>query len=294
MIRRIVRESFVLLNVDHVSLGVKWNYKNVLSPYYRMYYIDGGQGLIYGQEQTCPLEPGFLYLIPSFTLCNLQCSGHLSQYFVHFFEDAGGGISLFHNCHTVFKVKASDIDVANFKRLLQINPCRKLNRSDNPRAYEKHVYYQEYEELNNSQSYDLFLETQGILLQLVSRFVPLKTQNQTDSTGIPSKVMDLPGYIQLNLGKPLTVTSLASLVSLHPDYLSRLFVRMTGQRPLSYIHNKRIERAQHLIVTTDMSLSQIAETLGFDNVQHFSKVFRKITSLTPGRYREQHYTFGHM
>ncbi|MBS1601711.1 MAG: helix-turn-helix transcriptional regulator [Bacteroidetes bacterium] len=294
MIRRIIKESFVLLNIDHVNLGAKWNYKDVLSPYYRMYYIDGGQGLIYSQKQTWSLEPGFMYLIPGFTLCNLLCTARLSQYFIHFFEDTGDGISLFHNSNTVFKVRASDMDIANFKRLLQINPCRKLNRSDNPRAYEKHAYYQEYEELNNSQSYDLFLETQGILLQLVSKFVPLKNQTRTDSTGIPSKVMDLLGYIQLNLGNPLTVTSLARLVSLHPDYLSRLFVKMTGQRPLAYIHNKRIERAQHLIVTTDMSLSQIAETMGFDNVQHFTKVFRKITSLTPGRYREQHNSFGHM
>ena len=180
MIRRIVKESFILLNVDYVRLGEKWNYKNVLSPYYRMYYIEDGQGLIYSQKQTWPLEPGNLYLIPSFTLCNLRCSGRLNQYFIHFFEDAGDGISLFHNCQTVFRVQASEMDIGNFKRLLQINPCRKINRSDNPRIYEKHAYYQEYEQLNNSQPYDLFLETQGILLQLVSKFIRLKTQDLID------------------------------------------------------------------------------------------------------------------
>lgn len=280
----------MLLNIDHVQLDAKWNYKNVLSPYYRMYYIDGGEGLIYSQKQTWPLEPGFMYLIPAFTLCNLKCSGRLSQYFVHFFEDAGDGISLFHNCNTIFKISASDMDIANFKRLLQINPFRKINRSDNPRVYEKQAYYQEYEQLNNTQPYDLFLETQGILLQLVSKFLPLKTQNQLDPGSIPSNVVDLLGYIQLNLGKPLSVNSLAKMVSLHPDYLSRLFVKLTGQRPLAYIHNKRIERAQHLIVTTNLSLSRIAETMGFDNVQHFSRLFKKITSLTPGRYRDQHHT----
>jgi AraC-like DNA-binding protein len=288
----LLKESFVLLHVDHVSLGPKWNYANVLSPYYRMYYIDGGQGLINSQKKTWSLEPGFMYLIPSFTLCNLRCSGRLSQYFVHFFEDTADGISLFHNSHTVFRVSASDMDIAGFKRLLQINPFRKINRSDNPNVYEKQAYYQEYEQLNNTQPYELFLETQGILLQLVSKFLPLKTQEPTDPCTIPSNVVDLLGYIRLNLGKPLSVNGLAKMVSLHPDYLSRLFVKLTGQRPLSYIHNKRIERAQHLIVTTDMSLTQISETMGFDNVQHFSKVFKKVTSLTPGRYRDQHHAPG--
>ena len=292
VIRRVLKESFVLLHVDHVRLDDKWNYRNVLSPYYRMYYIDAGQGAIYHKEQTWALEPGFMYLIPGFTLCNLQCSGHLSQYFIHFFEDAVDGISLFHNSQTVFKVRASEMDIGNFKRLLQINPGRKINRSDNPQVYEKHAYYMEYEELNNSQSYPLFIETQGILLQLISKFVQLRSAGHADSRSIPSKVLDLLGFIQLNLGKPLTVNSLAKMANLHPDYLSRLFVKLTGQRPLAYIHNKRIERAQHLIVTTDMSLTQISETMGFDNVQHFSKVFKKITSLTPGRYRDQHHTPG--
>jgi AraC-like DNA-binding protein len=290
MSRRVLKHSFVLLNVDHVLLGKKWNYKNVLSPYYRMYYIDEGAGSISNDKGSWVLEPGYMYLIPSFTLCNLQCSGHLGQYFIHFFEDTLDGISLFHNSRTVFKVKATDLDIANHKRLLEINPGRKINRSDNPKVYEKSIYYKEYEELNNRQSYILFLETQGILLQLISKFIGPKQLEQTDTTGIPSKVVDLLGFIQLNLSQALTVKQLAKMVNQHPDYLSRLFLKLTGERPLSYIHTKRIERAQYLMVTTQMSLSQIAEATGFDNLPHFSKVFKKKTSLTPGQYREQNAT----
>jgi len=292
MNRRVLKHSFVLLNVDHVQLGKKWNYKNVLSPYYRMYYIDEGKGSISNEKDAWVLEPGYMYLIPSFTLCNLQGSDHLGQYFVHFFEDAVDGISLFHNSRTVFKVKATGGDTGNFKRLLDINPGRKINRSPNPKVYEKNVYYQEYEALNNQQSYELFLETQGILLQLISKFIGPEQLQKSDTTGIPAKVIDLLGFIQLNLGKRLTVKQLATMVNQHPDYLSRLFLKLTGERPLSYIHTKRIERAQYLMMTTQQSLSQIAEATGFDNLPHFSKVFKKKTSLTPGQYREQNQATG--
>jgi AraC-like DNA-binding protein len=288
MTRRVLKHSFVLLNVDHVQLGKKWNYKNVLSPYYRMYYIDEGEGTITNEKDAWVLEPGYLYLIPSFTLCNLQCSGHLGQYFIHFFEDAVDGISLFHNSRTVFKLKATGLEIAQIKRLLDINPGRKINRSSNPKDYEKNIYYQEYEALNNRQSYELFLETQGILLQLISKFIGPEQLQKSDTTGIPSKVVDLLGFIQLNLDKPVTVKQLAKMVNQHPDYLSRLFLKLTGERPLSYIHTKRIERAQYLMMTTQLSLSQIAGATGFDNLPHFSKVFKKKTSLTPGQYREQH------
>jgi AraC-like DNA-binding protein len=285
--RRLLRHSFILLNVDYVSLDNKWNYKNVISPYYRMYYIDGGEGSVSAGKRSCLLEPGFLYLIPSFTICNLHCPSWLSQYFIHFFEDSRDGLSLFHDNRTIFKIQASDTDIGNFKRFLEINPFRKINRSDNPKVYEKNVYYQEYEDLNKKQSNKFFLETQGILLQLVSRFLDAEQSPYVNINDIPSKIVDLLGFIQLNLNQPLTVKMLADKVNLHPDYLSRIFLKLTGERPLSYIHTKRIERAQYLIVTTDKSLTQIAEDTGFSSLPHFSKIFRAVTSLTPGKYREQ-------
>jgi len=74
---------------------------------------------------------------------------------------------------------------------------------------------------------------------------------------------------------------------LQHDYFSRLFLQFTGERPLTYIHGKRIERAQYLIATTSLSFSEIAEETGFENVPYFSKIFKKVTSLTPGEYKKQ-------
>jgi hypothetical protein len=91
MIKRALKHTYTLLNVDHVSLGPKWNYKNVISPYFRLYYIDAGAGEISDISTTLELEPGFLYIIPSFTLCNLTCQSHLSQYFIQFFKESSDG-----------------------------------------------------------------------------------------------------------------------------------------------------------------------------------------------------------
>lgn len=288
MSRRILKHTLSLLNIDYVSLDKRWNYKNVLSPYYRLYYIDQGSGDITNGKDRWQLEPGYLYLIPGFTLCNLHCASFMSQYFIHFFEDAANSISLFHNHRTVFKTAATAMDIAGVQRLLEINPNRKINRSDNPMVYEKSVYYKEYEALNNQQSPALFIETQGILLQLVARFVALQPGTQDITSGIPAKIVDLLGYINLNLNQAITVKKLADMTNYHPDYLSRLFMKLTGERPLSYIHTKRIERAQYLLVTTQLSLAEIAEATGFDNLPHFSRVFKSKTSLPPARYREQH------
>ena len=287
MIKRALKNTFTLLNVDHVNLDSKWNYKNVISPYFRLYYIDAGEGEIWDVSTKIKLEPGFLYIIPSFTLCNLFCKSHLIQYFVQFFEESSDGISLFANRRSILKVKATEVDIINFSRLLEINPGRGINRSDNPRIYEKHVFYKEYEELNNRQSVSTFTETHGILLQLVSRFLTPEISESRDTGPVPVKILNAISYIQLNLHRDLSVTFLAKRANLHTDYFSRLFYRHTGERPVRYIHEKRIERAQYLMATTQMTYAEIATQTGFENVFYFSKIFKKTTGMSPGNYKKQ-------
>jgi AraC-like DNA-binding protein len=287
MIKRALKQTFTLLNVDHVELDSRWNYKNVISPYFRLYYIDAGSGEISALSDSVRLEPGFLYIIPSFTLCNLSCQSYLRQYFVQFFEESSDGISLFANNRFIFRVRATEIDIMNFRRLLEINPGRGINRSDNPRVYEKNIFYKEYQELNNRQSMSAFMETNGILLQLISRFLTPEVFKHKETGHVPAKILNAVNYIQLNLNRDLSVTYLAKRANLHTDYFSRLFYQYTGERPVRYIHEKRIERAQYLMVTTQMTYAEIAMQTGFENVFYFSKVFKKITGMSPGQYKKQ-------
>jgi AraC-like DNA-binding protein len=286
MNKRLLGHSFSLLHVDYVRLNEKWNYPNVISPYFRIYYIDEGEGYISTKQERIKLEQGFLYIIPSFTLCHLSCNNYLSQYFLHFFEESGDGTSIFENNRKVIKVNASEIDVVNFRKLLEINPGRGINRSDNPMVYEKNAYYKSYQELNYTISDCVFFETQGIVLQLISRFLYSRQFKGSNIDPVPSKILDAARYIQLNLNENITVNHLAGRANLHQDYFSRLFFKYTGQRPLAYLHEKRIERAQYLIATTTLSFSAIAEKTGFENLPHFSKVFKGVTSLTPGQYKK--------
>ena len=291
MDKRLLRHSFSLLHVNYVKLTDKWNYSNVISPYFRIYYIYDGDGWIISEKEKTKLEPGYLYIIPSFTLCHLRCDNYLSQYFLHFFEESTNGISLFEYNRTIIKIPAQETDIANFKRLLEINPGRGINRSDNPKAYEKEPFYKGYQELNNSVSYSTYLETQGIIFLFISHFLSSNRFLSRVSNTIPSKILDSISYIQLNLKENITVNLLAKKVNWQHDYFSRQFLHYTGERPLAYIHNKRIERALYLISTTDLSHSDIAEEIGFESPTYFSKIFKRITGLTPGEYKKRNESF---
>src|SRR4029079_10086101 len=104
MAKRLLRHNFSLLHIERVKLDEKWNYTNVISPYFRIYYIDDGEGYILSANEKTNLEPGYIYIIPSFTLCHLLCDEYLSQYFLHFFEESAEGVSLFEYNRKIIKV----------------------------------------------------------------------------------------------------------------------------------------------------------------------------------------------
>lgn len=285
MYKALSKYTFLLLNADEVHLDERWDYRNVISPFFRMYYIAGGEGKLTTPVSSLNLEEGYLYLVPSFTLCNYSCSSTLHQFYLQFSEESPDGTSLFFWNRRIFKVPASTHDVECWKRILALNPGRGLTKSIDPKIYQKRPIMEGFQEQNDLLSPAALLETHGIILQLLSRFMT-PDQFQFESRGvIPSKITTVVNYILTNLQQNMTVAELAEKASLNADYFSRQFTEHMGERPLHYIQSKRIERAQFMILTTDLSFYEIALQTGFETLAYFSRVFKRITSQSPSEYR---------
>lgn len=281
-----LKSTFSLLNADYVQLNKNWNYRNIISPFYRLYLIDGGEGKLSSPDNSQVLEKGYLYLIPSFTTCNYYCREHLSQYYLHIIEESTGGAFLFASCRRVLKMPATRADEEYFKRILLLNPNRGLRKSNDPKVYEKNATIQSFRDLNNLSPLHAVMETEGIILQILSRFLSSDDFQLKQPANIPLKILEVVNYIQSNLQSLLTVAQLAARTHQHPDYFSRLFHECTGERPIPYIQNKRIERAQFLLITSDLSISDIAAETGFESISYFSRTFKKLCGQTPGEYKK--------
>ncbi|HEV7379351.1 MAG TPA: helix-turn-helix domain-containing protein [Dyadobacter sp.] len=277
--------SFSLLNADHIRLNKNWNYHHVISPFYRIYLIDEGTGSLGDSSQDLILEEGFLYLVPSFTICNHHCSDFLSQYYIHVLEESTDGNSLFASNRKILKIASTEHDLAIFKRILLLNPGRDLGKIDNPKLYDKQPTLAGFRERNNLIPFADYIETQGLILQLISRFLTRSDFKKEASTKIPSKILEAIHYMQTNLQANITVEELAERASQHPNYFSRIFRRYTSERPLSYLQKKRVERAQFLIATTSLPLSEIASETGFESLSYFSRIFKNVTGLSPTNYK---------
>lgn len=96
-------------------------------------------------------------------------------------------------------------------------------------------------------------------------------------------------YIYSHLNSRLTIEELADYTNLSPSYLSRLFKKELGIPISSYITEKKIEKAQHLLKYSDYSLIDIANYLAFSSQSHFIQTFKKSVGLTPKKYRDKFY-----
>ena len=94
------------------------------------------------------------------------------------------------------------------------------------------------------------------------------------------------GYIHRSYADPsLSIAKVADMFFYSKKYLSALFVKNTGERFSEYLNQLRIRQAQ-LLMSQDLSVSELAARCGFANPSYFSKVFKRITGVSPVNYNQ--------
>jgi two-component system response regulator YesN len=95
-------------------------------------------------------------------------------------------------------------------------------------------------------------------------------------------------YISAHYTESITLQSVADIVHLSKSYFSLYFKKQTGRNFVDYLIDLRIREAKRLLVENENRIYDVAEAAGFKDVKYFSKVFKKVTGLTPMAYREKH------
>lgn len=94
-------------------------------------------------------------------------------------------------------------------------------------------------------------------------------------------------YMENNYTYPINVTNIAKHVGIERSYLYRLFQSEFQCSVYDYFLNLRLDKAQHMMINSNISITQIAISHGFTNVSHFSKVFKKKYGMCPNNYKKK-------
>ncbi|WP_373525185.1 helix-turn-helix domain-containing protein [Nostoc sp.] len=92
-------------------------------------------------------------------------------------------------------------------------------------------------------------------------------------------------FIEANYRNPIGLKEVAKEVNLSPAYITDLVRRETGQTVLNWILQRRIAEARCLLIESDHSVTEIAQTLGYENPGHFIRLFRRFNGTTPKAWK---------
>lgn len=95
-------------------------------------------------------------------------------------------------------------------------------------------------------------------------------------------------YIDANYAKNITLDSLAEITHINKFYLAHSFTECIGQSPINYLTDRRLEACKELLTSSNLSVAQVASSVGFSSQSYFSQIFRKKTGMTPRQYRNRY------
>ena len=155
------------------------------------------------------------------------------------------------------------------------------------------LFLQIMEELDKAEP----MSQTAILSELILGFIHFRRSNQQvaclndvqegkASGGKFDAVYQISDYISDHFQEKLSLDSLAEQFYISKYYLSRSFHEVTGFGINEYINILRVKKAQSLLETTTLSVSEIASRTGFESITYLGRVFKKYQHVTPAQYRK--------
>lgn len=271
----------LVLNVGLAVHNADWNWKNVNSSFTRLYYVTEGSAQIELPDGIYTLSPKHMYFIPAFTIHTNICKSNFVHYYLHIYEDHYSDNDWLDHWKFPVEIEATDLDLALFKRLCEINPHMTLQKSD-PTTYDNNPTLMQNLIKNRQRAFCDKVESRGIVFQLLSRFFK---QGQSKIEMEDNRIAKTVLYIRKHLNEAIELEKLAEISCLSKDHFIRLFKKELGTTPLQYINQKKIEKAQLLLITEELAVKEIAFQLAFDDYSYFNRLLKKTTGVTPQEYR---------
>ena len=276
--------DMIMLNCDYAVHNADWNWDNIFSPFARLYVVLNGEATIIVSNKEYNVKQGSIYLIPPYTRFSCRCIGEFELYYFHIYENPTSKVFFFEEYVLPVEVASSDFEIDIAKKILDINPQYGLSNI-NPDVYDnqRNVVFN----IKKRQAEDFYniVVTRGAINILLAPFVKCaKAKNQD----LDDRVSLMISHINRHIDSDIKVAELADLCLLSENHTMRIFKSQIGLSIIDYINKRRIERAQILLITTAMSVKDIAYSLGFENVSYFNRLFLKRIGVTPRKYKLSH------
>lgn len=246
-----------MLYSGFVKTDSSWKQEPMYAPFSRLYYVTDGSGVLVGENETLPLEAGYVYLAPCGAKCGFYGTDSVTKLFFHVnLVLSPDGYDAFEKSDSFDRLPRSVSHIERMKRWYFGNDS--LDR------------------------FKLRCELENTACEFLSR-----SRHRSDKVSEYSReVSDALRFIKENLTASLTVESVATAALCSRSTLSVMFKREIGVSVAKYIEDLIMSEAQNMLLYDRMSVGEVSERLGFCDQFYFSRRFTQRFSVSPNMYKK--------
>ena len=260
--------SFQLESITKSKYDSDWHSTLHTHPFTELFYVVDGKGEFNIQGQRFPVKPNdFVIINPQVEHTELSSPDEPLEYIV------------------------LGINGLSFSNLTPVSegghPFSFFNLRDEQKDILRYLNAMVQEATSQSMSYELVCHNllEILLIKMLRhQHFDLEVGNQSKAT---KDISFIKHYLETYYHESIQLEDLASMTHLSRFYISHSFKKEIGMSPMEYLIDIRIKESKILLRTTNYSISQVADIVGFTTPTYFSKQFRKSTGISPTDYREQ-------
>ena len=260
--------SFQLESITKSKYDSDWHSTLHTHPFTELFYVVDGKGEFNIQGQRFPVKPNdFVIINPQVEHTELSSPDEPLEYIV------------------------LGIRGLSFSNLTPVSegghPFSFFNLRDEQKDILRYLNAMVQEATSQSMSYELVCHNllEILLIKILRhQHFDLEVGKQSKAT---KDISFIKHYLETYYHESIQLEDLASMTHLSRFYISHSFKKEIGMSPMEYLIDIRIKESKILLRTTNYSISQVADIVGFTTPTYFSKQFRKSTGISPTDYREQ-------
>ena len=276
---------FNFLYIDKYSFGRTWTYPESAIPYNMLRYIIDGSAEFVVDGETVIVRKGQVSYIPEG--CWLSCKAledTFAFYSIRFttsvFYEGANYLREYYNFPLVMDV-GEGIE-PYFSDIYKWVRTDKKSKSFHVRGALDTLIASLIDILNSDEPDDVKAEINGLEYNLEQiRKRVKKSTVQTDP-----RIQTVIDYIMLNPTEEYTSDKLSGMAEVAETTFRRLFKEATGKTATEFIRQVRLTTAARLLLVSNDPVNCIAHDVGFEDANHFTRVFKQAFGMTPGRYRK--------
>lgn len=246
-----------IIESGHAYLDDTWRYQNACAPFSRLYFVKDGEGILEIGEKQVVLEPGHAYLIPAGLQYDYRCESYMEKWYFHINIRMPDGFDLFDGCRMCYSEKLSEEGIQRIERLY------------------------------DAVSLDAVFGIQAEVMKVAGDMIRAAGLEKREVRTYSPLLQELFVSVRKTISSRMNVAQLAESLNISPSTLAKRFKKETEMPIGTYLDQILFNQACQLLLTTDLSVGQISEQLGFCDQFYFSRYFKRHQNETPTNYRSR-------